>query len=146
MRQMRWYQAGCFTLALALGVAVTFLFDLTPDDAVYWVVVYAESVMVIVGTVAVYQQVDEGRVDWIGIARAVLVMGRYSAAVLIVAVPAFVIQSFFPTSWLETLYRALAIGFAFNVAVVLVLVTWLSWAERRSFSDVLWYALRNHRK
>ena len=146
MQRMRWYQAGCFTLALALGVAVTFLFDLTPEEAGYWVLVYAESVMVIVATVAIYQQAEEGRVDWIGIARAVLLMGRYSAAALIFAVPAFVLQSFFPTSWLETLNRALALGFAFNVAVILVLATWLSWAERHSFADVLLYALGNDRK
>lgn len=137
MRRMHWYQAGCFSLAWALAIAITFLFDLTPEEPGYWVVVYAESLVVLLLAVAVSQRVEEGRIDWIGIAHAVLTLGRYSVAVLIVAVPVFILRTLFPLSWLDTLNAALTRGFALNIVVILVLVTVLAWIEKRRFVDVL---------
>ena len=146
MWRMRWYQAGCFTLALALGVAIEFLFDLTPEQPGYWLILYPEILGVILFTVALYQSVEEGRVDWVGIARAVLALARYGTAVLIVAVPVFVLRSFFPWSWLGPLNLALALGFALNVVVILVLATVLSSIEHRSFKDVLLNVRRDDQK
>ncbi len=137
MGRMRWYQAGGFSLALALGVAIGFLFDVTPEDSGYWLLLYSVSLTVILLTVVVYQRVEEGRVDWFGTAYGVLVLARYCAAVLLVAFPVFLLRLFFAWSWLEPLNLALALGLALNVGFILVLVGLLSWIEHRSFRDVL---------
>ena len=103
MRRMRWYQAGCFSLALALGIAIGFLFDLTPEESGYWLLLFSESLTVILLTVVVYQRVEEGRVDWFATAYGVLVLARYCAAVLMLAFPMFLLRPFFLWSWLRTL-------------------------------------------
>ncbi len=137
MWRMRWYQAGCFSLALALGVAIEFLFDVTAEDSLYWLLLYSESLTVILLTVVIYQRVEEGRVDWFTTANGVLVLARYCAAVLMLAFPVFLLRLFFPWTWLEPLNLALALGFALSVGFILVLVGLLSWFEHRSVLDVL---------
>lgn len=143
MGRMRWYQAGCFSLALALSMGIGSVLDLTPEGFGYWLLLYSVSLTVVLLTVIVYQRVEEDRVDWFATAHGVLVLARYCAAVLMLAFPVFLVQVFFPSSWLETLYLALALGLALTVGVILVLAGVMSSIEHRSFRDVLLNARRN---
>ena len=123
------------------------LFDITPEESSYWLIMYPGFLAAILLTVAVYQRVEEGRVDWFGIASQMLVLGRYCAAALIVAVlVVFLLRSFVLRSWLETLNLALTLGIALSVGVILVLVTLLSRIENRSFGDVLLNVRRDNQE
>jgi len=147
MRRIRWYQAGGFSLTLALGIANGVLFGMTPEGSVYWLFMYPEFLAVILLTVAVYQRVEEGRVDWFGIASQVLVLARYcAAALLLVFLAVFLLRSFFLRSWLETLNLALVPGIVLNVVVILVLVAVLSRFEHRSLGDVLLNVRRDDKR
>ena len=138
MQRIRWYQAGGFSLILALGLANRFLLGVTPEESSYWLFMYPEFLTVILLSVAVYQRVEEGRIGWFGIASQVLVLARYCAAALIVAVAVvFLLRSFFVRSWLDTLNLVLVPGIVLSVVVILVLVTLLSRIEHRSLGDVL---------
>lgn len=147
MQRMRWYQVGGFSLILALGLANRFLFGIVPEESDYWFFMYPEFLGVILLTVVVYQRVEEGRVDWFGIASQVLVLARYCAAALLVAVAVvFLLRSFFVRSWLDTLNLALVPGIVLSVAVILVLVTLLSRIEHRSLGDVLLNVRRDNQE
>jgi len=147
MQRMRWYQVGGFSLILALGLANRFLFGIAPEESDYWFFMYPEFLGVILLTVVVYQRVEEGRVDWFGIASQVLVLARYCAAALLVAVAVvFLLRSFFVRSWLDTLNLALVPGIVLSVVVILVLVTLLSRIEHRSLGDVLLNVRRDNQE
>jgi hypothetical protein len=147
MQRMRWYQVGGFSLILALGLANRFLFGIAPEESGYWFFMYPEFLGVILLTVVVYQRVEEGRVDWFGIASQVLVLARYCAAALLVAVAVvFLLRSFFVRSWLDTLNLALVPGIVLSVVVILVLVTLLSRIEHRSLGDVLLNVRRDNQE
>ena len=147
MQRMRWYQVGGFSLILALGLANRFLFGIVPEESDYWFFMYPEFLGVILLTVVVYQRVEEGRVDWFGIASQVLVLARYCAAALLVAVAVvFLLRSFFVRSWLDTLNLALVPGIVLSVVVILVLVTLLSRIEHRSLGDVLLNVRRDNQE
>ena len=147
MQRMRWYQVGGFSLILALGLANRFLFGIAPKESGYWFFMYPEFLGVILLTVVVYQRVEEGRVDWFGIASQVLVLARYCAAALLVAVAVvFLLRSFFVRSWLDTLNLALVPGIVLSVVVILVLVTLLSRIEHRSLGDVLLNVRRDNQE